>query len=167
MRINPLLNALILGAALGTALGSAVALAHDFRAGDLRVVHPWARPTPPAAKTGGAYFTLQNKGTQPDRLVSASSPAAKRVELHTMAMEGTVMRMREVKSIAIAAGETVALRPGEGYHLMLVDLAKPLERGARVPLKLTFEKAGSVDVVVHVEQRGKDEPAHTGHPEPK
>jgi copper(I)-binding protein len=74
-----------------------------------------------------------------------------------MKMEGSVMRMRSVVGIEIGAGETVALRPG-GYHLMLVNLKHPLGEGEDVPLTLTFEKAGSLDVVVKVEAMGAGAP---------
>lgn len=125
------------------------AVAHDYTLAALRIAHPYARATPPGADVGGAYLTIANKGTA-DKLVAASSPAASRVELHTMAMDNGVMRMHEVKAIDLPAGGEVELKPG-GLHMMLVGLKAPLAQGARVPLKLTFEHAGSIDVDLAVE----------------
>jgi copper(I)-binding protein len=125
------------------------AVAHDYTLAALRIAHPYARATPPGADIGGAYLTIDNKGAA-DRLVAASSPAASRVELHTMAMDNGVMRMHEVKGIDLPPGGEVQLKPG-GLHMMLVGLKAPLAAGTRVPLRLTFEHAGSIDVELAVE----------------
>jgi len=138
-------------------LASATAFASEYQLRSLNVDSPYARATPPGAMTAGAFMKIANRGNLPDRLVRAASPAAGGVELHEMKMEGSVMRMRSVVGIEIGAGETVALRPG-GYHLMLVNLKHPLGEGEDVPLTLTFEKAGSLDVVVKVEAMGASAP---------
>jgi copper(I)-binding protein len=116
----------------------------------ISVDHPYARATPPGARTGGAFFVLVNGTAGVDRLVAASSPAARAVELHQMAMDGGVMKMRAIPAIDIPAGGRVELKPG-GYHVMLVDLKQPLKAGDRVPMTLTFERAGTLDIVVPVE----------------
>jgi copper(I)-binding protein len=126
------------------------AAAHDYALAALKIAHPYARATPPGADIGGAYLTIDNKGTTADRLVAASSPAASRVELHTMAMDNGVMRMHEVPAIDLPPGGEVKLKPG-GLHMMLVGLKAPLAAGTRVPMRLTFEHAGSIDVDVAVE----------------
>lgn len=128
------------------------ALAHDYRVGDLVIDHPWARATVPGQKAGGAFLKIENRGRSADRLLSAAAPAERvgRTELHSMRMEGNVMRMREIAAIDIPAGQTVALEPG-GLHLMLLGLTSPLKAGEKLPLVLTFEKAGTVTVQVHVE----------------
>ncbi|MED5620351.1 copper chaperone PCu(A)C [Ideonella sp. BN130291] len=133
-------------------LGSAAvaALAHGYTAGALKIGHPWARATVAGQATGGAYLKLENTGSTPDRLLGGSTPAAERVELHSMSMEGNVMRMREVPAIDIPAGQTVELKPGQ-FHLMLVGLKAPLAADAKIPLTLKFEKAGEVKVEVKVE----------------
>ena len=125
-------------------------LADDFSLHDLRIDHPYLRATPPGARTGAAYFTVRNVGSTADRLLGASTPAAKVVELHTMTMDGNVMRMRAVAAIDIPAGGKAALTT-HGYHAMLVDLAKPLKEGERIPLTLRFEHAGTIDVIANVE----------------
>jgi copper(I)-binding protein len=133
-------------------LVAAPVAAHDFTAGDLRIGHPWSRAA--GANTNGAGFmTIRNTGSQPDRLLSASTPAARVVELHTHIRDGDVMRMRPVADIPVPAGQTVRLRPG-GLHVMLIGLTGPLTRGASVPLTLRFERAGEVDVTLEIEAAG-------------
>ena len=90
----------------------------------------------------------------PDRVVSASSPVAERVELHETIRDGDVMRMREVEAIELPAGQTVELKPG-GLHLMLMGLKAPLKAGETVPVTLKFEKAGDVTVQLNVEGAGQ------------
>ena len=114
----------------------------------VKVEQPWARPTVEGQMAGGAFLKIQNVGGA-DRLLSASSSAAGMVQLHTMSMEGDVMKMREVEAIDLPAGKTVELRPG-GLHLMLMGLKSPLKEGSKVPLTLKFEKAGEVKVEVPV-----------------
>jgi copper(I)-binding protein len=122
--------------------------------GPLRIEGPWARATPPAGQVGGAFVTLVNTGAAPDRLVSAASPVAGRIELHTHIKDGDVMRMREVEGgIPLPPGDTVKLQPG-GFHIMLLGLKQGLAAGSSFPLTLTFEKAGSVQVDVPVEAMG-------------
>jgi periplasmic copper chaperone A len=127
-----------------------VAAASDYTLKDLRIEHPYVRPTPPGARTGAAYFSVRNAGRVADRLIAATSTAARSVELHSMTMDGNLMKMRAVTGIDIPPGGTVTLATA-GYHAMLVDLVKPLRVGERVPLTLTFAKAGSIDVVANVE----------------
>jgi copper(I)-binding protein len=142
-----------LPALLMLAVAAAPVAAKDYAQGPMRIEHPSARPTPPGARTGGIYFTLHNAGTQADRLVRVASPAADTAELHSMTMDGNVMRMRAVPAIDVPAGARVALGSG-GYHVMLIGLHEPLALGGSVPLTLTFERAGSIDVKADVEAVG-------------
>jgi len=96
----------------------------------------WARATVPGQTAGGAFMTLTAK--EGARLVGASSPAAGVVEVHEMAMDGNVMKMRAIPSLDLPAGRTVTLKPG-GYHVMLLDLKRPLAAGEKIPLELRFE----------------------------
>ena len=145
-RLCKTLYACALAAAL---LASAPAMARDYTLKSLTIVNPNARATPPGARSGGAYLTIENHGRDNDQLVRAASPVADSTELHTMRMEGEVMRMRAVTAIGIPAGAKMALTPG-GYHVMFVGLRKPLVAGEQVPLALTFQKAGTIDVEVTV-----------------
>jgi copper(I)-binding protein len=123
--------------------------AHEFKLGAITVVHPYARFTVAGQKAGGGFMSIENKGAA-DRLVAASTPASERVELHTMRMEGDVMRMRQVEGIDVPAGKTVELAPG-GHHLMLMGLKAPLTVGTPFALTLRFQRAGEVTVQVEVE----------------
>ena len=138
----------IAGATLALAALSAVA--HSFKLGEIDIGHPYARPTREGQMVGAGYLKLANKGPV-DRLVAASSPAAGTVEIHSMSMEGDVMKMRQVDAIELATGQTVELKPG-GYHLMLMGLKAPLKVGEKFPLTLKFEKSGEVVVTVNVEE---------------
>ncbi len=139
------------------------ALAHSYKVGDLEIAHPWTWNTPPGAKVGGAFFTVK-AGATGDRLVSASSDAAGKTEIHTHAMDNGVMRMRAISHIEIGAGKSVELKPGS-YHIMFFELKKQLAAGDKIPLTLVFEKAGKVDVQVNVEERAaaKGGDGHAGH----
>ena len=137
----------IAGGAL--ALAALSTAAHSFKLGDIDIGHPYARPSLPGQQVGGGYLKLVNKGAA-DRLLSAASPAAASVEIHSMTMEGDVMKMRQVDAIELATGQTVELKPG-GYHLMLMGLKAPLKAGDKIPLTLKFEQAGEVVVTVNVE----------------
>jgi copper(I)-binding protein len=126
----------------------AVAAATAF-AGDaaVKIDKAWARPTVAGQTAGGAFLTLTSPAA--DRLVGASTPAAERVELHSMKMEGDTMRMRQVEAIELPAGRAVTLGPG-GLHLMFMGLRAPLKAGEKVPLTLRFEKAGEVKIAVPI-----------------
>lgn len=119
--------------------------------GGVLVGRPWARATAPRQETGAAYMTLTSPGG--DTLVSASSPVAARAEVHENKMDGTVMRMREVASLPLPAGQALALEPG-GYHLMLIGLKQPLQAGQHIPVQLRFARGGTVDVDVTVAANG-------------
>jgi periplasmic copper chaperone A len=134
----------------------AVASAAMAQTNQLEVTNAWARATPGKAENGAAYLTIQSP--TPDRLMSVSSPVAKKAELHTMSMEGMVMKMRPLAGLDIPAGQPVTLKPG-GQHIMLEDLDAPLREGQSFPLTLTFEKAGTRTVTVAVEKPGAAGPA--------
>jgi periplasmic copper chaperone A len=126
--------------------------AHEYRIGDLTIGHPWARPTAEGASLGAAYLSIKNAGAAPDKLMSAASSVAEKVELHESREESGVMKMRPVEGgIEIAPGATKELKPG-GYHIMLIGLKKRLQEGETVPLTLTLAKAGSVDMEIKVEK---------------
>jgi copper(I)-binding protein len=139
---------LLLSIAAGLA---STAQAHSFKLGDIEIGHPYSRPTVPGQPAAVAYLALENKGDAGDRLVSVSSPISKSGEIHTMAMDNNIMRMREVGTLELKPAEKIAMTPGAGYHLMLIGVKQPLKAGDKFPLTLTFEKAGKIDVTVNVE----------------
>jgi periplasmic copper chaperone A len=118
--------------------------------GDLEISGQWARAMLPGQPAGGGYMTISNKGSEPDRLVSITSAAAGRAEIHSMEVVDGVMVMRPAAGgLEIPAGATVELKPG-GLHLMFMEVAERFEEGASVPLTLEFEKAGKVDLTLPV-----------------
>ena len=118
--------------------------------GPIRVETAWARASAGEAKNGAAYMTLHNVGTGPDKLLSASSSVAGKVELHNHIMVGNVAQMRPVDAIEVSPGSPTVLQPG-GLHVMLLDLKGPLKAGQSFPVTLTFERAGKVEATVAVQ----------------
>lgn len=101
------------------------------------------------AKSGAAYVSVVNQGTEADRLLSISTPAARSAELHTTVMAGDVMKMVASGEIEVAAGGMLEMKPG-GLHVMLTGLIAPLKQGKTIELTLRFEKAGEIKVMVPV-----------------
>ena len=146
-------------AALAITLLATPARADDVKAGDLVISQAWSRATPSGAKIAGGYLTIENKGQVPDRLVGGAGDIAGKVEVHEMAMDNGVMKMRPLdKGLTIEPGKTVKLAPG-GYHLMMFDLKGPLKQGDKVPVTLEFEKAGKVTLSLDVQGVGAKGPA--------
>ena len=140
-----------------TAAGAA--FAHEYAAGDLRIAHPWTRPTSAGAPAAAGYMDITNTGRSADRLVSASTPHAARVEIHQSSMEGGMMRMKALPSgVEIPAGGVVKLAPG-GLHLMLFGPKAAVKAGDRIPVTLTFAKAGKVKVELAAESKPAAKPA--------
>ena len=127
--------------------------AEEYQLDTLRIYHALARATPPGAKTGIVFLTVDNAANTADQLVHASTPVAAGVALHQMAVDEGMMKMRAVPSIEIRPGGRLELQPG-GYHLMLVDLKQPLKVGEKFPLTLTFAHGGAITVSVPVEEMG-------------
>jgi copper(I)-binding protein len=149
--------AFVLAAAFSLSCG--MAMAEDYRVGTIEIGNPWTRATPKGSAVAGAYMTISNKGTEADRLLGGSSPVAGQFEVHSMTMEQGVAKMRPVEGgLEVKPGATVELKPG-GFHVMLVDLKQPLEKGQKVKATLEFEKAGKVEIEYTVEALGAGAPA--------
>lgn len=137
--------------------------AHDFKIGDIKIGHPWTRATPGGAKVAGGYITIENTGAKPDRLIGGTLEASGRVELHEMSVTDGIMRMRELSAgIVVPAGGRVEMKPG-GYHIMFLELKRPLKQGEKVAGALVFEDAGTVKVEFQVDAMGSPG-APDGHP---
>jgi copper(I)-binding protein len=147
---------------IALAASLAIASAALAQPTQLEVNNAWAGATPGKAENGAAYLTIQSPTA--DRLVSLSSPVAKKAELHSMSMQGAVMKMRPIDGLDVPAGQPVALKPG-GEHIMLMGLNQQLHEGQSFPLTLDFEKAGPRTVTVTVEKAGAKgpEPAAAHH----
>ena len=118
-------------------------------AGDVGVDGAWARASAGVNGIGAVFLTIHNAGKSSDKVVAASSPVAKTVELHTHTEINGVMTMRKVDSIDVEAGQTVELKPG-GLHIMLLSLQAPLKEGDVFPVTLSFEKSEPVTVTARV-----------------
>jgi periplasmic copper chaperone A len=149
-------------AAIAALVVSVPVFAHDFRAGPIEITHPWSRATAAKAQVGAGFLKLSNTGRTTDRLVAVKSAVSSRVEIHTMTMEGGVMRMRELKSgLTIPPGAEVILQPG-AEHIMFMGLNGPITHGADFKATLVFERAGEVEVTFKVEAMGS-QPAASSH----
>jgi copper(I)-binding protein len=127
----------------------------------MQIEKPWARATAPGAKVAGGYMVIRNSGAAVDRLVSAASPVAAKIELHVHINDNGVMKMREVSGYDVPAKGSFELKPG-GAHLMFLDIKRPFKEGERVPVKLKFAKAGEISAEFHVGQLGEST-APTAH----
>ncbi len=142
---------------------ASAAFAHGYEAGSLTIQHPWSRETAAGQAVGGGFMTIRNTGDREDRLVSGISPVAAEVQLHTMSVDGDVMRMRQIQGgIAIPAKGALELKPGS-YHIMFTGLKRPLRQGERIPVTLHFQRAGNVTVQFAVQPIGSTGPMEGGH----
>ncbi|QOZ52996.1 copper chaperone PCu(A)C [Bradyrhizobium sp. CCBAU 53338] len=149
-------------AAFSAVMIAAPVRADDVKVGDLVISQAWSRATPGGAKVAGGFLTIENKGTVPDRLVAVSAEIAGKAEVHEMAMDNGVMKMRPLdKGLVIGPGKTVKLAPG-GNHLMLQDLKGSFKEGEKVPVTLEFEKAGKVSISLDVQGVGAQAPGGGG-----
>jgi periplasmic copper chaperone A len=143
----------LLSASLATALGftgvpfaMVGAQTADYDVGSIHIAQLWARATPKGASTAAGYMAITNNGSSPDRVSCVSSDVSAQCQIHSMTMEGGVMKMRPVEGgLEIKPGETVVLKPS-GVHVMFLDLKQPLQPGKTVKATLKFDKAGTVDV---------------------
>ena len=122
-----------------------------------RVVEAWARATPGGVTVGAAYAEIHAPATKGDKLVRVTTPAAERAEIHTHVNDGGVMKMRRLEALELAPGSVVKLKPG-GKHLMLFGLKAPLAVGGSLPLTLTFEKAGDIEISATIAPIGAKTP---------
>ncbi len=133
-------------------LGGAVA-AEDYQAGSLVIEHPYAIATSGAARTGAGYLTIENKGSEPDRLLSIRADFPE-VSLHRSEIDASgIARMTPLPSIEIPAGGSVTLAP-RGMHVMFMGLSGPLTAGGKIPATLIFEKAGEAPISFAIIARG-------------
>jgi copper(I)-binding protein len=146
---------ILIAALVWAAAGSALA--------QVNVSSAWARSTVPGQGGTGAFMTIVSKDG--GKLVGAASAVAGVVELHEMAMENNVMKMRAIPALDLPAGREVELKPG-GYHVMLLDLKRPLKVGEKVQIELRLETRDGkrvtqpVEVEVRSTAPGKDMHKH-------
>lgn len=137
-------------AILALAFSAALALAHGYKLGNLEIKHPNSMAMMQGAEVAGGFLIITNNGTEADRLIKVESDFAPMIQLHEMKVENDVMTMAEVPGgIEIPAGGTVELKKG-GLHVMFMKVPKPSKEGDKIKAILTFEKAGSIEVVFNV-----------------
>lgn len=142
---------------------SSAACAADYKVGPIEIDRPWSRAVPRGASVAAGYLTIRNTGTEPDRLVSGTTPIAGKFEVHEMSMDNGVMRMRPVADgLVINPGQTVELKP-QSFHIMMTGVNQPVEKGKSFKGSLRFEKAGTVEVEFSVEAIGAMAPATAAH----
>jgi periplasmic copper chaperone A len=147
---------------MGIAGATLVAWANEASSKGVTVAHPWVRATPEGATITAAFMEIRTDAGVTDRLISAASPAAGRVEVHSHTMEGDVMKMRRLEALDLKAGESHVLKP-MGEHMMLFDVKQPLKEGDVVKLQLTFEKAGIIEIEGSVEPVAANGPHGMDH----
>jgi copper(I)-binding protein len=155
----------VLGALMALLASVCLASAHEYKAGDLTIGHPWIRATPAGAKTAGGYLTITNHGKETEAFVGGSAAGAELFEIHEMTMADNLMKMRRLDApLKIEPGQTLELKPG-GFHLMLIGLNAPFREGEKIKGTLIFEKAGTVEVEFKVEPMGgrSEHGAPAGH----
>jgi copper(I)-binding protein len=132
--------------------------AQQVTSANIVVTQAWSRATPSGSKVAGGYLAIENKALIADRLLSGSTVAAKKLEIHEMAVNDGVMTMRPVENgLTIEPGRTVKFAPG-GLHLMFVGLLAPLKQGDQTPVSLKFERAGEIKVLFEVQAMGAPPP---------
>lgn len=135
-------------------LAFAIGLAFTSPAGaQVTIEQAWVRATVPGQPVAGAYLKIRS--AQAAALVAVSTPVTARAEIHEMKMEGGVMKMRPVPRIELPAGKTVELKSG-GYHLMLMNITKPLRPGETVPITLVIERPDRSRQEVEVKAEVRD-----------
>jgi hypothetical protein len=129
-------------------------LAHEYKIGNLKILHPYIIETPLGAKIGGGYMKIVNTGNQTDYLNLVTVDFAKVAEIHEMKTENDVIKMRKIKGgLEIPAKDFTELKH-KGYHIMFINLHKPMIRGETYEGILYFEKAGKIKVIFAVEKMG-------------
>jgi hypothetical protein len=116
---------------------------------NIEVGEPWSWATPPTAKVGAAYLTMRNDGEAVDSLLGATSPIARRVEIHQMSTSDGVSRMQQLRVLDLPVGSEIIFSSG-GMHFMLIDLVRPLKEGETFPVQLHFKGTGTIEVEVVV-----------------
>lgn len=142
------------GAAAGCSTSEELAATETGDRPSIEIDDPWGRPTPPGTETGAFYFSIVSHGSDPDRLMAATSDRCSAIELHTTSFSEGVMAMRPAdgEALTIEAGGRLVLEPA-GLHAMCLGLSSPLVEGERIDLELELLVAGSVSVTVAVNQR--------------
>ncbi|AQX30015.1 copper chaperone PCu(A)C [Bartonella schoenbuchensis] len=143
----------------------AIANVNQYKLGELEIIYPWTRETPKSAKVGSGYLHIINHGNTPDRLIAISMDGVQETEIHSMAAVNNIMQMKKLSNgIEIPGNGEIILKPG-GNHIMFIGLSQPFQQGNKINAKLTFEKAGAINVDFFVDAIGvtSSSKPHTSH----
>jgi periplasmic copper chaperone A len=129
----------------------------------LSVQGGWVREAPPNASALAGYMVIENHGVTPRKLIAAESSVFRRVEMHRSVIKHGVARMVKLSSVRIPpSGGRVAFRPN-GYHLMMMQPAKPLRAGDKVAVSLMFDRGESLEIMLPVKIAANQASAHHAH----
>ena len=134
--------------------GTAMSIKPPMAQSTLAIADAWAMATPRGLTVATGYFTVANGGSENDHLISASTSRAARTEMRQTTQEGGVTKARPVASIEVPTGGSATLSE-TGSYIMFVDVDTPFTEGETIPVVLTFEKAGTIDVTMRVKRGGK------------
>jgi len=157
------MKARILGIALSAGLATSALAHHDgevVAAGDLVVSHGWTYEVSDTAHAVDVYLTIDNEGATADRLIGAAVGFADQVEIQAPVLDDGVLKTTTVQAVEIAPGQVLTFQPG-GVHLVVQSVQQTFEHGQHFDLTLTFEKAGTVELEIEIEEQGEhdEEPA--------
>ncbi|EJF74539.1 copper chaperone PCu(A)C [Bartonella alsatica] len=137
------------------------AAAHQYKVGDIEILHPWTRETPKGIKVASGYLYIINHSNIPDRLVSVSTKGVQTTEIHSMAVVNDIMKMDKMhQGIEIPGNGEITLKPG-GDHIMFIGLSQPFKPGDKIKAKLTFEKAGTINIFFSVNAMRRKSPSQS------
>lgn len=128
------------------------ATAHEIAAGNLTIIHPFVKATPPNGPVGGGYLRIRNDGDTDDRLVAIESPGvAKQVTMHRTVVTDGIASMAPLDEGLVVPAHGEAILGDQGTHAMFEGLIAPFGLGQLIDVTLVFEKAGRIPVAFEVE----------------
>lgn len=133
--------------------GAAMSIKPPMPQSTLVIADARATPTPRGLRVAAGYFTVANGGTENDRLIAASTPRAARTEIQEIVLDGALAKTRPVSGVEIPTGGSATLKE-DGLHVMFLDVDTPFIEGETIPVQLTFEKAGTIEVTMRVKRGG-------------
>jgi len=116
---------------------------------DIFISNAWVQAMPPSQTNTAVYMVITNNSPKEAVIVSASSDIAGATEIHQMSEMNGMMNMAMAADLHIPAQGKLTLQPG-GFHIMLIDLKKPINKGDTVPVTLHFQDGSSMIVKANV-----------------
>ncbi|OUS26403.1 hypothetical protein A9Q98_10820 [Thalassotalea sp. 42_200_T64] len=126
---------------------------------ELLISEQYVRETIPGTEISSAYMTITNRSAKMVKLTTVTSSVSERIEMHEHVMTADMMKMQQVESIIINAGDNVVLQP-HGYHIMVFNLQQPLKADTEISMTLHFDNQPSMKIKVPVQGLNKPEKRH-------